>query len=77
MIEVMPHVEVNGLVIDERFRSKGIGKLLIATVRQWALEKGVDRISLRCNVKRKEAHLFYRHLGFTEIKEQKNFVIEI
>ena len=77
MIEVMPHCELNGLVIDEHHRGMGIGKLLIDKVRHWAKEKGNDKIGLHCNVKRTEAHLFYRHLGFTELKEQKNFVINI
>ena len=77
MIEVMPHCEINGLVIDENHRGMGIGKLLINNVKQWAKEKGNDKIGLHCNVKRTEAHLFYQHLGFTELKQQKNFVMNI
>ena len=77
MIEVMPHCEINGLVIDEHHRGMGIGKLLIDRVKQWAKEKGNDKIGLRCNVKRTEAHLFYERLGFTELKQQKKFVINI
>ena len=77
MIEVMPHCEINGLVIDQDHRGMGIGKLLIDKVKQWAREKNNNKIGLHCNVKRTEAHLFYEHLGFTEIKQQKNFVIEI
>ena len=77
MIEVMPHCEINGLVIDQDHRGMGIGKLLIDRVKQWAREKNNSKIGLRCNVKRTEAHLFYQHLGFTEIKQQKNFVISI
>ncbi len=77
MIEVMPHCEINGLVIDQDHRGMGIGKLLIDKVKQWAREKNNSKIGLRCNVKRTEAHLFYQHLGFTEIKQQKNFVISI
>jgi len=77
MIEVMPHCEINGLVIDEHHRGMGIGKLLIVRVKQWAKEKGNDKIGLHCNVKRTEAHLFYQHLGFTELKQQKNFVINV
>jgi ribosomal protein S18 acetylase RimI-like enzyme len=77
MIEVMQHCEINGLVIDEQHRGLGIGKLLIDKVRHWAKEKGNDKMGLHCNVKRIEAHLFYEHLGFTEIKQQKNFVIKI
>ena len=77
MIEVMPHCEINGLVIDENCRGKGIGKLLIENVKHWAKEKGNDKLSLHCNVKRIDAHLFYEHLGFKEIKQQKNYVINI
>lgn len=77
MIEVMPHCEINGLVTDENYRGKGVGKLLIGKVKQWAKEKNIDKLSLRCNVKRTEAHLFYEHLGFNEIKQQKNYVLGI
>jgi GNAT superfamily N-acetyltransferase len=77
MIEVMPHCEINGLVIDEHHRGMGIGKLLIDRVKHWAKEKGNDKIGLHCNIKRAEAHLFYEHLGFTELKQQKNFVLNI
>jgi GNAT superfamily N-acetyltransferase len=77
MIEVMPHCEINGLVIDQEHRGMGIGKLLIDKVKQWARKKYYNKIGLHCNVKRTEAHLFYEHLGFAEIKQQKNFVINI
>jgi len=77
MIEVMQYCEINGLVIDQDHRGLGIGKLLIDKVKQWAREKNNNKIGLRCNVKRTEAHLFYEHLGFAEIKQQKNFVINI
>ena len=39
MIEVMPHCEINGLVIDQDHRGMGIGKLLIDKVKRWAMEK--------------------------------------
>ena len=77
MIEVLPHCEINGLVIDENYRGKGVGKKLIGELKQWARQKGNEMMSLHCNVKRTSAHLFYEHLGFKEVKEQKNFVIRI
>ena len=77
MIEVMPHCEINGLVINEHHRGRGIGKLLIDKVKLWARDKGNNKMGLHCNIKRTEAHKFYEHMGFTEIKQQKNFVIEI
>ena len=77
MIEVMPHCEINGLVIDERYRGKGVGKLLIEKVKQWAKENGNEVVSLHCNLARTAAHLFYEHIGFKAIKEQKYFTIDI
>src|SRR5205814_8972772 len=40
MIESLPFCEINGFVIDENYRSKGIGKLLVEKAKQWAREKG-------------------------------------
>ena len=48
MIEMTPHCEINGLVIDEQYRGKGVGKLLIEKAKQWGKEKGNDTLSVRC-----------------------------
>ncbi len=77
MIEVMPHCEINGLIIDDEFRGRGIGKLLVQKVTQWAKENRNDKLALHCNVKRTRTHLFYEHLGFKEMKQQKYFEIKI
>ena len=58
MIEVMPHCEINGLVIDEQYRGKGVGKLLIEKVRQWAKENGKEKLTLHCNTKEPERICF-------------------
>ena len=72
-IESSAFCEIRGLVVDEKYRKQGIGKLLIEKAKQWAREKGNSKLRLRCNMKRDEAHLFYQHLGFNEIKQQKVF----
>jgi GNAT superfamily N-acetyltransferase len=76
-IESAPFCEIRGLIVDEKFRGHGIGKLLIEKVTQWSKETGNKTLRLRCNMIRKEAHLFYQHLGFNEIKEQKVFEMKI
>ena len=77
MIEYNPFCEINGLVIDENYRGKGVGKLLIDQAKQWTRDKGNATLRVRCNVIRKEAHIFYQRLGFKETKEQKNFELKL
>ena len=76
-VESPPLCEIHGLVIDEQYRNKGIGKLLIEKAKQWSRERGIGKLRLRCNVKRTATHKFYEHLGFSEIKQQKVFEINI
>ena len=76
-LESPPMCEVHGLVIDEQYRNKGIGKLLIEKAKQWSRDKAVSKLRLRCNVKRTETHKFYERIGFAEVKQQKVFEINI
>ncbi len=73
LLESRPFIEIGGLVVDEDFRGKGIGKKLVQSVQQWSAEKNINEIRVRSHVKRKGAHQFYTAIGFTEIKEQKVF----
>ena len=70
-IESAPFCEIRGLIVDEKLRGRGIGKLLIEKVKQWSKETGNKTLRLRCNMTRKEAHLFYQHLGFKKSKSKK------
>lgn len=76
-LEIPPLCLISGLIIDDHYRNKGVGKLLIERAKQWSRDKIVNRLRLRCNVKRTEAHKFYEHLGFSELKQQKLFEINI
>lgn len=77
LLESKPFIEIGGLVIDENYRRQGIGKLLINKAKEWAKEKDMDKLRVRCNRKRTEAHQFYMSLGFTESKEQKIFDVTV
>jgi GNAT superfamily N-acetyltransferase len=66
-------VEVGGLVIDENYRRRGVGRLLMQRAEQWAHEKGCRTVYLRSNVIRKDAHLFYEKLGYKVVKTQTAF----
>ena len=68
-----PRAEVGGLVVDERFRGSGVGRLLMQQAEQWARERGYREVVLRSNVIRERAHTFYESLGYTVTKTQKHF----
>ncbi|MFZ3217084.1 MAG: GNAT family N-acetyltransferase [Candidatus Acidiferrales bacterium] len=72
-VEADPRVEISGLVVDERFRSQGVGERLLARAEQWARERGCLTIGLRSNVIRDRAHAFYERHGYTHTKTQKSF----
>jgi GNAT superfamily N-acetyltransferase len=65
--------EIGGLIVSELYRRKGVGKMLVESVKQWCMEKEIPSLRVRCNTKRKEAHEFYETLGFNVSKEQKVF----
>lgn len=60
-----------GLVVDEAYRSRGIGELLMRQVEQWARERGCWAVSVNSNVVRERAHAFYQRLGYSHTKTQK------
>jgi N-acetylglutamate synthase-like GNAT family acetyltransferase len=72
-LESKPFAEIKGLVVDEKFHGQGTGKSLVEKAKLWAMEKGVGKLRVRTQMKRAEAHAFYRRLGFSETKTQKVF----
>jgi GNAT superfamily N-acetyltransferase len=73
MVEADARVEISGLVVDERFRSQGIGERLLARAEQWAGERPCKTIGLRSNLIRDRAHAFYERNGYAHLKTQKAF----
>jgi GNAT superfamily N-acetyltransferase len=59
-----PFAVVEYVVVDENYRRKGIGKLLMDYVKDIAGEAGCYKIMLTSDNRRVEAHEFYRSLGF-------------
>lgn len=72
-VESDPFAEIGGLVIDEKCRGKGIGKILCNEIENWCRKKSIKKLRVRSNIIRKEAHQFYIALGYTEEKQQKVF----
>ena len=55
-----------GLVVEDRFRGRGIGKRLLEFVEGWLRDRGAARITLTSGKQRADAHRFYRNLGYEE-----------
>ena len=72
-IESNAFVEIGGLVIDENYRGRGLGRQLIQRIEDWALTKYVPTLRVRSNTKRVDAHAFYTQLHFDVDKEQTVF----
>jgi len=70
-------VELGGLIVDEQYRRKGVGKHLLDSVEKWASDKGCTKISVRSGSTRKEAHVFYEKVGYKKVKEQYTFRKEL
>jgi GNAT superfamily N-acetyltransferase len=69
----LEYAEIGGLVVDTEYRGKGIGKNLMRKAEEWAMEKGYPEVRLRSGGHRKEAHNFYKNIGYENIKCQEVF----
>jgi GNAT superfamily N-acetyltransferase len=73
LVEVEAHVEIGGLVVDEDHRHRGIGRLLLEHLEEWAAQRGCSAMRLRSNVVREDAHRFYEEVGYRVVKTQLAF----
>ena len=71
-----PFVEIGGLVVDDKFRGKGVGKALLDYSEKWLIKQGCREMRVRSNVIREEAHQFYLNQGYLINKQQKVFLKE-
>lgn len=62
--------EIGELIVDEKYRRKGIGKQLVQKVHEWAILNGYQNIIVGSSKKRTTSHLFYPSAGFNYWKEQ-------
>jgi len=72
-IESGKYAEITGLVVDKASRGRGTGRSLVRQAEEWARKRGQKTLRVRTNVVRKDAPLFYRALGFSEVKKQSVF----
>jgi GNAT superfamily N-acetyltransferase len=61
---VSPFAVIEYVVVDEAYRSKGFGRLLMKYCIDRAKEAGCYKIMLTSDKRRTDAHEFYKSLGF-------------
>jgi GNAT superfamily N-acetyltransferase len=59
-----PVARITALVVDQRSRRRGIGRLLVNHALRWAEQRKCELVELTSALNRAEAHAFYRDLGF-------------
>ena len=73
LLESDIRAEVNGLIVAEGQRSAGAGAKLLEAAEEWARRHGGQAMSVRSNVIRERAHVFYERNGYEHYKTQKAF----
>ena len=65
--------DVEGLVVEDEYRSNGIGAILLARAEQWARANGCGTVRLLSNILRERAHTFYLDNGYDILKSEHVF----
>jgi N-acetylglutamate synthase-like GNAT family acetyltransferase len=61
-----PAAKLSAIVVDERYRRRGIGEALVAAEEEEARRRGCRLVFLTTAERRGDAHDFYRKLGYEE-----------
>lgn len=60
-------VAVEDVYVLPEYRSRGIGRALLAACREWALDRDASGITLQVAARNARARDFYENLGFREV----------
>ncbi|GIC69445.1 GNAT family N-acetyltransferase [Fructobacillus tropaeoli] len=68
-------LNILALAVNQSVQGQGIGSALIKWLEEAGKSRNIHTIRLNSGANRQDAHAFYRHLGFEEVKTQKKFVL--
>lgn len=69
-----PLANIMALAVLPEVQGLGIGRRLLQAAEDWAQNRGLAGVRLNSGMARVGAHAFYRRVGYTLRKEQKNFI---
>ena len=59
--------------MSKEYRNKKVGTKLVNEIENWAKENGIKKVRVNSGFSRKEAHEFYRSLGYNNEKTNQIF----
>ncbi|MBN2552551.1 MAG: GNAT family N-acetyltransferase [Spirochaetales bacterium] len=77
LLTVGPRAEVGGIVVDEAWRGRGVGAVLLRQAEVWALSRNISQVVIHTNVVRGRAHKFYERYGYHLLKQSRVYIREI
>ncbi len=70
-------LDIAALMVDQNFRSKGIGDALVQQAGKSSSSKNIKHLRIRTNLITRGAYGFFEHRGFVNLQSQDLFVKEI
>ena len=61
-----PSAVVESVCVDQSLRGRGIGRAMMVFALEQAAGRGCYKLTLSSNLRREDAHAFYRSLGFEQ-----------
>lgn len=76
-LHTTPKGRIDGLVVSESARGKGVGALLCRHAEEWARQQGLKTMMLTSRSTRERAHAFYERDGYRRTKTSYLFEKEL
>lgn len=77
LLQVDRHAELGGLIVEDSWRGRGVGRRLMDEAEAWAVRQGCTALYVRSSVTRKQAHGFYLAVGYELVKSSHVFWKEL
>lgn len=66
--EGSPSVWIEDMVVDQEWRARGVGRVVLQSVLDWATTRGATRAQLLADLDNHPALAYYQHLGWQETR---------